>query len=452
MQNNLSDKDFNQQILDSLTEGVFTIDKDFKIRFVNRAAEDLIGKDREEVLGSTCKNIFGSELCVENCPMAQVLKTGIGVYNCDSKIKVMFGKQLDVSLNAAVLRDKSGNPAGGVVSFRTHIPQSHMRMNVNRADEFFGIVGHSKVMHDMFQSIIEISHSKAPVLIHGETGVGKELVADAVQQSSAISHRKFVKVNCAVLPPDLLASELFGHVRGAFTDAYHDRIGRFEYADGGTIFLDEIGEMPTAMQSKLLRVLQDGTFERVGDSITKKVNVRIIAATNRNLAEEIANKRFREDLFYRLNVIPLNVPPLRDRQEDIPHLVSFFINKFSVKYQQNKDGVEGDALDLLMQYHWPGNIRELENAVEYAFVRSQKLKTICLCCLPPYLRENEKCSSQRLTVKNSKSEGDELLDLLEKNNWNKTKVAKILGVDRTTVWRKLKILGITEEDVANRCN
>lgn len=444
MESSISEKDLNQQILDSLTEGVFTIDKDFKIRFINKAAEDLIGMDRSEVIGHTCKKIFGSALCVESCPMTQVLKTGISVYNCDSRIKVMFGKQLSVTLNAAVLRDNDGNPAGGVVSFRTNIPQSHMKMNLDGTDEFFGIVGRSKVMQDLFQSIVEISSSKAPVLIHGETGVGKELVANAVQMSSTLSQRKFVKVNCAVLPPDLLASELFGHVKGAFTDAYQDRVGRFELADGGTIFLDEIGEMPLPMQPKLLRVLQDGTFERVGDSNTKKVEIRIIAATNKNLSDEIRNRNFREDLFYRLNVIPLYVPSLKERREDIPHLVRNFISRFSIKYRQEKDGIEGDALDLLMQYDWPGNIRELENALEYAFVKSMKMKTICLCCLPPYLREDEICERNISLHKNSGADLEELLELLEKNNWNRTKVAKILGVDRTTVWRKLKALGINE--------
>ena len=230
---------------------------------------------------------------------------------------------------------------------------------------------------------------------------------------------------------------MFGHVKGAFTDAVQNRIGRFEFADGGTIFLDEIEEMPLQMQTKLLRVLQDGTFEQLGDSKTKKVDVRIIAATNKNLKEEIAKKNFREDLFYRLNVIPIDVPPLRKRTEDIPLLVNYLLKKFSFIYKKELKEMDGEALDVFMNYNWPGNIRELENAIEYAFIRSNKSQVLNSGSLPSYLFKDSLSKKEQIPTNNA-NEKEELIRLLKKYNWNKSKVARILGIHRTTIWRRLK--------------
>lgn len=437
MYNEYFTNEFSQQILDSLAEGIFTIDKEFKIKFINKAAEGFTGLKKGELFDNLCKRIFKSELCKDGCPITRVLETGENVYDLRSKIINKDGVLIPVILNAALLKDINGEPTGGVISLRRASKEIEVEGIQQIHSEFHGIIGKSKVMQDLYNLINEVSASDAPVLIYGETGVGKELIANAVQETSKRANKKFVKINCAVFPPDLLASELFGHVKGAFTDAFQNRIGRFEYAGDGTIFLDEIEEMPIQMQSKLLRVLQDGTFEPLGDSKTRKVDVRIIAATNKDLKNELRKKNFREDLFYRLNVIPIDVPPLRERPEDIPLLVNYLMKKFSFIYKKELSEIEGDALDILMQYKWPGNIRELENAIEYSFVRSNKYQKLVVCSLPAYLRK-ENCIEPRYFKKTKETENEYLIGLLEEHNWNKSKVAKVLGINRTTLWRHLK--------------
>jgi len=304
---------------------------------------------------------------------------------------------------------------------------------------FCGIIGHSKAMRQIFELIKEISESDAAVLIQGESGTGKEMIANAVQATSLRKGKPFVKVNCSVFPENLLASELFGHVKGAFTDAIKDRPGRFELADGGTIFLDEVAEMPLQTQIQLLRVLQEGVFERVGESIPRKSNARVIAATNINIEDALSEGKLREDLFYRLNVIPIVIPSLRKRKEDIPYLGKDFIDDFSKAYRKEIKDITNLALDILMNYNWPGNVRELENVIEYAVVRTKDLQIITKESLPSSLGNNSSAKSivQREFKKESAAE---IVQLLEKHRWNKTRVAKELGIGRTTLWRMLKSL------------
>ena len=356
------------------------------------------------------------------------------------------GKLFPVKVNASVLEDDDNNPIGGIVSFRDNSVNKTLEKLIGLEPHFYGMIGKSKPMVEIFNTITEVSDSDATVLISGETGVGKELVANAIHATSNRSNKPFVKVNCAVLPENLLASELFGHIRGAFTDAIKDRVGRFEMANGGTIFLDEIGEMPMHLQTQLLRILQEGTFERLGESSTQKVDVRVIAASNKDLEKEIAAKKFREDLFYRLNVIPIVVPPLRERAEDILLLAQFFVNKYAHKYKKNIKDISPDAAEVLQNCKWPGNVRELENAIEYSFVRSKRADSVCLCCLPPHIRPKKECVkklSTKIIERDEKAE--ELLSLLRKNHWNKTKVAKLLGVDRSTIHRRLNTLNTVKE-------
>ena len=273
------------------------------------------------------------------------------------------------------------------------------------------------------------------MLIQGESGTGKEMIANAIQATSKRKSKPFVKVNCAVFPETLLASELFGHVKGAFTDAVKDRIGRFEIADEGTIFLDEIAEMPLQTQVQLLRVLQEGTFERVGESIPRKADVRVIAATNLGIDDALKQNKLREDLYYRLNVIPITIPPLRVRPEDIPHLVNSFIKEYSKVYNKIINDIDDKALDLLMNYYWPGNVRELENVIEYTVVRA-KTEIIQLDNLPSNIKSSFDKKQPVLEFK--RENPSELLQLLERHKWNKTKVAEELGIGRTTLWRMLK--------------
>ena len=354
----------NEDILDSLGEGVLTVDKDFRVTFFNRAAELITGYKRAEVEGRLCKLVFDCELCETKCPIGLVLETNQNIYDFSSNILLKDGSRKSIKLNAAILKNGDDIPKGGVISFRDLSETEAIKQDGKSITSFYGIIGHSKAMQRIFELIKEISESDAAVLIQGESGTGKEMIANAIQATSLRKGKPFVKVNCSVFPENLLASELFGHVKGAYTDAIKDRPGRFELADSGTIFLDEVAEMPLQTQIQLLRVLQEGAFERVGESIPRKSNVRVIAATNVNIEEALSEGKLREDLYYRLNVIPVVIPSLRKRKDDIPYLVKYFIEDFSKAYGKDINDITNFALDILMNYNWPGNVRELENIIE----------------------------------------------------------------------------------------
>ncbi|WP_337872436.1 sigma 54-interacting transcriptional regulator [Ignavibacterium sp.] len=432
---------FNEEILNSIAEGVITVDKTFKVNFINRAAEEIIGFRKEEVVGQFCKHILKCDLCQTKCPIGIVLETDSNLYDYSSVICDKNGNRKPIKLNAAILKNSDDKPVGGVISFRDISELERIKQESNLISNFLGIIGHSKSIQEIFKLIMEISESDATVLILGESGTGKELIANAIQATSTRKSKPYLKVNCSVFPQNLLASELFGHVKGAFTDAVKDRPGRFELADGGTIFLDEVAEMPHHTQIQLLRVLQEGTFERVGESITRKVDVRLIAATNIDIQKALREGKLREDLYYRLNVIPISIPPLRDRKEDIPHLIKHFIETYSKLYKKNISDISDSALDLLMKYPWPGNVRELENVIEYTIVRTKNDNEIEIANLPSNIKNN---FNRHITpVKAFKTENAaSLLTLLEKHKWNKTKVAKELGIGRTTLWRMLKQLDL----------
>ncbi|HOI30490.1 MAG TPA: sigma 54-interacting transcriptional regulator [Melioribacteraceae bacterium] len=439
-------ENLKDHILDSIAEGVFTVDKNFKINFFNKAAERITGHHRKEVMGKFCKHVFQSEFCFSECPIAIVLQTRKNIYDFESNIKSCVGESKPIKLNAAVLYNENDEPTGGIVSFRDISIFEEIGINLQKETQFHAMIGHSRQMQNIFNLIQEIADSDAPVFIHGESGTGKELVANAIQKSSTRVDFPYIKFNCSVFPSNLLASELFGHVKGAFTDAIKDRAGRFELADKGTIFLDEVAEMPLQTQIQLLRVLQEGTFERIGESLSRHTDVRIIAATNINIKDALRNGKFREDLFYRLNVIPIEVPPLRNRTEDIVPLSKHFLNKFSLIYKKKITEIDESALEILLQYNWPGNIRELENAIEYAFVRTTKQNKIIPSKLPSSLLENRPSVKLNIParINSYDREKTDLLALLEKHRWNKTKAAKELEVGRTTLWRRMKELKIVE--------
>lgn len=446
-------KQLNEVILDSLGEGLFTVDQEFRIRTFNRAAEKILGISRNEVIGDFCKNVFQTSRCLEECPIRKVLETGQNMFDLEGEVAHRSGRRIPVKLNAAILKDENGEPIGGVVSFRDMSHLEQIQRNLLTRSNFYGIIGQHKLMQEIYNLIEEVSESDSSVLIQGESGTGKEMIANAIQKTSRRKNKPFIKINCSVFPPDLLASELFGHVKGAFTDAVKDRVGRFELADGGTIFLDEIAEMPLQMQVQLLRVLQEGTFERVGESITRKVDVRIIAATNKDLRKEMLAGRFREDLFYRLNVIPIHVPPLRQRKSDIPHLVQYFIRKFSLLTGKQIKEIDDEAMDLLIAYNWPGNVRELENTIEYAFART-KGEIIHASKLPPNVRLSPQCEC--IETEETPEAGNprenvahpelkRIQSTLEKVHWNRSKAAQLLGMGRTTLWRRMKQYGLLHD-------
>ena len=435
-------------ILESIGEGVFTVDKSFKINFFNKAAEKITGYDREEVLGKFCKHVFRSKLCFTDCPIALALKSKNTIYDFESQIQTKEGPNKPIRMNSAVLYNESKDPTGGIISFRDISELTGLKQCLSEDTNFHGVIGHSKEMQEIFELIREISESSAPVMIQGESGTGKEMIANAIQKTSSRNKEPFVKINCAVFPENLLASELFGHVKGAFTDAIKDRNGRFEIADKGTIFLDEVAEMPPQMQLQLLRVLQEGSFERVGESITRKVDVRVIAATNIDISEALKNGTLREDLFYRLSVIPIIIPPLRDRMDDVVPLVAHFLKKFSFIYKKDIKEIDDKTLELLLNYKWPGNIRELENVIEYAFVRTKNSKIIESVKLPDSIRNSNATPfgiREKHSFADNGGEAAKLLGLLESHHWNRSHVAKELGIGRTTLWRKLKKYGLYKD-------
>lgn len=431
-------KNIRDDILDSIGEGLLTVDKNFKVNFFNRAAEQITGYNRDEVLGQFCKYVFKCEMCETKCPIGIILETGNSLYDFRSSIEIKDGSRKPVKLNAAILKNEDKDPVGGVISFRDLSELEALKKDLSSTSSFYGIIGHGKAMQEIFKLIQEISNSDTTVLIQGESGTGKEMIANAIQATSKRKAEAFVKVNCSVFPENLLASELFGHIKGSFTDAVKDRPGRFEIANKGTFFLDEIAEMPLQTQVQLLRVLQEGTFERVGESITRKTDVRVIAATNLNVNEAIKKGKLREDLFYRLNVIPILIPPLRERVEDIPYLANHFISDYAQLYKKEIKDISDEALQLSINYSWPGNVRELENLIEYAVVRA-KTNTIEIENFPINIsitNETKKKSVQEFKRENP----SKLVQLLEKHKWNKTKVAEELGIGRTTLWRRLKKL------------
>jgi PAS domain S-box-containing protein len=429
----------NEEILNSIAEGLITVDKNFKINFFNHAAEAITGYSKDEVLGQYCKYVFKCELCQTKCPIGLVLESGQNLYDYLSNIQVKSGGRKFIKLNAAILKSSKEEPVGGVISFRDLSVIEKIIKDTHNSVSFGGIIGRSKSMREIFELINEISESDAAVLIQGESGTGKEVIANAIQSTSLRKNKTFLKVNCSVFPQNLLASELFGHVKGAFTDAAKDRPGRFELADGGTIFLDEVAEMPLQTQIQLLRVLQEGTFERVGESVTRHTDVRVIAATNINIESALKEGKLREDLFYRLNVIPIVIPPLRERIEDIPLLVKFFIDEFSKLYKKNIPDITNEALNYILQYNWPGNVRELENVIEYSIIRTKNDELISSQILPRILLAHNPGKTTNHESFREESTSD-LIALLEKHKWNKTKVAAELGIGRTTLWRKLKLI------------
>lgn len=430
-------------ILESIADGVFTVDRNWRITSFNRAAEMITGWKREDAVGKSCGDVFHSSICGENCAIAQSLYSGKPVPSRSIFIRDINGKQIPISISASPLMDHEGNIIGGVETFRDLSVLTELRKQLTKRYTFGEIISKSSAMQNIFRILPEIANSQSNVLVLGESGTGKELVANAIHNSSSRSKGPFVAVNCGALPETLLESELFGYKAGAFTDAKKDKQGRFASAEKGTLFLDEIGDIPPALQVKLLRVLQEKVYEPLGSNRPVKADVRIIAATNRDLYELVRQGVFREDLFYRLNVVKINLPPLRDRKEDIPMLVEHFTKKFSA--QQGKDiaGVSEPALNILMRYDFPGNIRELENIIEYSFI---------LChggfIQPEHLPEPfapEEASDESLILSSNKPqtlediERQAIYQALERNNWKKMATCRELGISKDTLRRKIKL-------------
>lgn len=440
-------------ILDTINDGVVTIDFNMRITSFNRAAERITGFSSQEAIGRPCVDIFchGKNInmatCISDCTMKMAVTEGRPITRKKTIVN-RKGEILTISSTGTILYDLNGRAIGGMSTFVDITAFEKLKEECQGRKYILGnVVGKSNKMMEIYNLIDSISDSRANVLIQGETGTGKGLIANAIHFSSINRSGPFIHVNCAALPENLLESELFGHVKGAFTGAVKDHQGRLELAQEGTIFLDEIGELSLALQAKLLRVVEEKTFERVGDSKTMKADVRIISASNKDLEKAIKDKSFREDLFYRLNVIPIKILPLRERKEDIPLLVNHFIEKLNFKMRKEVKGISSEFFDVLFKYQWPGNVRELENVLEFAFVHSKK-NLLRIEDLPPNLRTfNKEIANNSISNKfrQKMPEKEILLKAIENCHWNRTKTAKYLNLSRTTLWRMMKKYEFTNQ-------
>ncbi|MBW2558279.1 MAG: sigma 54-interacting transcriptional regulator [Deltaproteobacteria bacterium] len=430
-------------ILDSITDGVFTVDHEWRITSFNRAAEGITGVPRADAIGQLCKDVLKADICEGNCALRQTLETGESTQNKVVNIINAAGEQTPISISTALLKDEYGKIIGAVETFRDISLVEKLRKKIEEKYTFEDIISKNHRMYELFDILPDVADSLSTVLIEGESGTGKELFARAIHNLSPRKNRPPVVVNCGAMPDTLLESELFGYKAGAFTDAKRDKPGRFRLAEGSTIFLDEIGDISPALQVRLLRVLQEKTYEPLGAVKSERADVRIITATNKNLFEMVKRGKFREDLYYRINVIRLELPPLRERKEDIPLLTDHFIKTFCSVQNKAIEGITDQALACLMSYDYPGNIRELENIIERSFILC-KSKMIMPSHLPePVCGPGVLSHPESMGITNLKDmEGVFLTNALRKNNWNRLKTARELGIHKSTLFRKIKSLGL----------
>ncbi len=423
------------RILDNLQEGIIAHDLDRTIFFFNKTAESITGYSRDEILNRDCHEAFGAPFCSADCLFCNGAAPPVDSEKKALTITTKSGEQRRIEMTITNMRDENNEPFGVLVSFKDLTDLINLQIKAGDIRSFANIIGQDIKMLQVFQQIKDVASYDYPVHIYGETGTGKELVAYAIHNESPRSGGPFAPINCGALPESLIESELFGHVKGSFSGAIRDKKGRFELADKGTIFLDEVAELSKLMQVKLLRFLQDKTFERVGGERTLKVDVRVISATNKDLMEAIKEERFRDDLYYRLNVIPMKLPPLRERRTDIPLLVSHFLTEAGRRHNSTTPSITDDALGSMMNYEWPGNVRELQNAVQFAIVKSRQ-DVIKKSDLPPEISrlKSREFSNQS---RSGKLDVESVQTALTTTGGNKAKAAKILGVGRATLYRFL---------------
>ena len=431
-------------ILESISDGVFTVDPNWRITSFNRAAEVITGVSRREALGRRCSEVFRCSMCEAACALKQTLKSGKPIIGKSAYIVDAGGGRIPISVSTAVLRDSSGGVIGGAETFRDLSEVDALRRELEGKFRVGDLASRSPLMQRLFEVLPAIAASPSTVLVLGETGTGKELLARTIHALSPRKQGPFVAVNCGALPDTLLESELFGYKAGAFTGANKDKPGRFALAGGGTILLDEIADISPALQVKLLRILQDRVYEPLGATRSETADARIIVATNKDLAEQTRKGEFREDLYYRVNVVRLELPPLRRRKEDIPLLVEQFVARFNRLQQKILSGISAEALSLLMAHDWPGNIRELENVIERAFILCGE-GDIGIGHLPVELTASGLASGRDEDIKTA----HEILDAqairaaLERHHGNRSAAARELGIHKTTLFRRIKKLGLS---------
>ncbi len=441
-------------ILDSLDDGIVTLDDAGTVIGINDAACRMLETTRKSALGAACFCLFGEELCTPGSALRESISNRKPIHDVEVELETASGHRKVFNFRTVVFREQRGEPRGGLVVLRDITELVHLRRDLKERYRLHNIIGKSKAMQDVFRLIEQVADTDTTVLIQGPTGTGKELVARAIHYVGTRAKGPFVAVSCSALPESLLESELFGHVRGAFTGALRDKQGRFEAAAGGTIFLDEVGDISANIQAKLLRVLQEHTIDRVGGERSIPVDMRVIAATNRPLGELVAAGQFREDLYYRLRVVPIRLPPLKERREDIALLTQHFVDKLRREMRRDIEGLDPEALALLLDYSWPGNVRELENTIEYAFVKTHSGR-VSPAHLPPQLIARElaeapvyvdssaprKRRRRRLDLTRA-----QVREALIATGWNVAKAARLLQVSRTTLYSRMSEFELATPD------
>jgi PAS domain S-box-containing protein len=432
-----------EAVIHSISDGVFTVDSEWRITCFNRAAEEITGVSRSEALGRRCYEVIKSNICKDACVIQYTIDTGKPVVNLMVYFTDKQGLQIPVSVSTALFRNKKGETIGGVETFRDLRRLEEYRKQIEKSYSFEDIISKNKKIRHILDILPTIAVNESSVLITGESGTGKELFAHALHNLSERSKKPFIAINCGGFPETLIESELFGYEAGAFTGATKAKPGRFALAEGGSLFLDEIGDLPPLLQVKLLRVLQEKTYEPLGSIRSLKADVRIIAATHRNIEAMVAEETFRQDLYYRINVIKLEIPPLRERMEDVPLLLKHFIGHFSSILDKDINGISPDALNILMSYDYPGNVRELENIIEHGCVLCPG-SLIRVKDLPDWLRP----PSKEISAASSLEEVEKqfIISILTKNNWNRLAAARELKIHKTTLFRKIKKLRIYPPD------
>ena len=435
-------EDTTRIILESISDGVFTIDYNWKITSFNRAAEEITGILRKDAIGRHCWEVFRSNMCEKDCALKKTMEEGRPFISSSGYIINREKRKIPITASTSLLIDKAGDVIGGIETFRDHSLVEQLRKELSTKFKMEDLISNSDTMKRIFNILPQVSDSDSSVMIEGETGTGKELLARAIHNMSHRKDKPFIAINCGALPDTLLESELFGYKKGAFTNAMKDKPGQFALADGGTIFLDEIGDTSPAFQVSILRVLQDHEFTPLGALRQEKTNIRIIAATNKDLVSLVSQKQFRQDLYYRINVIRLFLPPLRHRMEDIPLLVNLFIEKMNIRQGKFIQGIDKKVLQTFMSHDFPGNIRELENIIEHAFVLCSK-GYIKLNHLPGFLSQpfNINGETNKDPVKSAQIQL--ITDALARNNFNRSAAAKDLGIHKSTLFRRIKKLGMT---------
>jgi len=437
-------------ILDSVNEGVFTVDLDWRITAFNKAAERVTGVPAERAIGSLCCEVFRANICETNCALRRTMANGKPIVNATAYIISHQGERVPIRISTALLKDGEGTVVGGVETFQDLTQIEQLQKELQSRYTFEDIVGRSPAMMRLFKILPQIAESSSTVLIEGPSGTGKELFARAIHSLSPRRKKPFVAVNCAALPDTLLESELYGHKAGAFTDAKRDKPGRFALADGGTIFLDEIGDISPAMQVRLLRVLQERLVDPLGGVKPIPVDVRVVAATDKDLAKLVRTGTFRDDLYYRVRVVHLKLPTLRQRREDIPLLVDHLIAKFNRLQGKDIAGVSDEVMARLMGHDYPGNVRELENVIEQAFVLCRG-GMIELHHLPPELRPattSGRGDAQPLSLQ--AMERFLITEALHRRSGNRKQAAKDLGINVSTLYRKIGALQIDAPETDGR--